>query len=196
MANPEFVWNGNTLAFPGPLSLYEPGPRSRRTLQMSDGKVNAVQLRTKFDEVVISLRNFVDVDFEADLEAWWSWALRGEQYAFAMDSADKIDTTLDGTAASGQKVIPLTSTVGIVVGNKYIVREAAGNEWEVIEVDTISSGISVTALVNLKYGFLTADVFRTRKYHPKVIATESDKPWRENPGLTWTLNHRMREDAG
>ena len=199
MGNSVITWNGNALNFPGPLTGASglDGPKSRGKVQMSDGKVHATQLTALFDEPVIELANFDNAEFEADLHAWWSWAVRGNQYAFAVDVDDQIDTTLDGAAAAAQKVIPLTSTAGIVVGIKYMVREAAGNEYEVIEVASISAGVSVTAVNNLKFSFASGDIFRSRRYYPKVVNATPDTapPWKENPGLTWTLLHKMQEDA-
>lgn len=195
MANPSIVWNANVLNFPGPLTGIADPRKARRFLEMSDGKVHATQVRTSFDEVRIALANFEDAAFEADLHAWWAWAKQGNQYAFAVDNDDTIDTTLDGAAAAGQKVIPLTSTTGIVAGKKYRLIESAGHNDEIVQVDTIQAGVSVTALNNLRFGYASADVFRSRGYFPKVVALESDRPWQENPGLTWTLEHAFREDA-
>lgn len=198
MANSRIVWNGNTLDFPNPLTGYRASRPSRRFVAMSDGKVHETSLRTTFDDVRIRLANFDDVDFEADIVAWWAWARAGNQYAFALDSTDTVDTTLDGAAASGQKVIPLTATAGIVVGNKYKIRQAIGNDEEIVHVASIIAGVSVTARDNLKYTFASADIFRTRGYFPKMIAApaETELPVTENPGLTFTLEHRMVEDAG
>ena len=197
MPNSLITWNGNALNFPNPLTGYRALPRSRRFVGVSDGKVHETSLRTTFDEVRIQLANFVDVDFEADLLAWWAWARAGNQYAFALDSANQVDTTLDGAAAAAQKVVPLASTAGIVAGNKYRLRPAIGNLEEVVHVDTINAGISITARDNLKYSYVSGDIFRTRDYFPKVVAGpgEADLPVRENPGLTFTLDHVMVEDA-
>ena len=196
MGNSVLVWNGNSLNFPNPLTDYRAKMRSRRGIAMSDGKVHETSLRTLFREIHAVLANFDDAEFEASLHAWWAWAVSGKQYAFAYDSADQIDTTLDGAAASGQKVIPLTDTAGIVVGKKYLTRQAAGNKYEIVHVESISAGVSVTARDNLKSAYVSGDIFRSRHYFPKVISPAGDEPWFENPGLTFTLDHLMREDAG
>lgn len=164
---------------------------------MSDGKIHETSLRTTFDIVRIQLANFDDVDFEADVLAWWAWARAGNQYAFARDLSDKIDTTLNGAAASGQKVIPLTSTAGIVVGTKYKIREAIGNYEENIHVASISAGVSVTARDNLFNSFVSGDIFRSRYYFPKMKAPKEqrDLPVVENQGRVFTFDHTMVEDA-
>lgn len=196
MQNPRITWNGNGLDFPNPLTGYLAGTRSRRFLEMSDGKVHATQLRTTFDEVRVELDNFEDVEFEAKLHAWWAWAKRGEQYAFSLDPSDQVDTTLDAAAAAGQKVVPLTVTTGIVVGSKYRLRQAADHDEEVVHVDSIAAGVSVTARDNLLFSYVGGDLFRSRGYFPKVVAVEADFPVVENRGRTFTLDHTMREDAG
>ncbi len=199
MGNSVITWNGNALNFPGPLTRASglDVPKAKSKVVMSDGKVHATQVTTLFYEPAIELARFDDAEFEFKLHAWWSWALQGNQYAFAVDVNNQVDTTLDGAAASGQKVIPLTSTAGIVVGLKYLIREAAGHNFQLVHVNSISAGISVTARDNLQFSFANADIFRSRRYYPKVVNPKGNPPppWEENPGLTWTLFHRMKEDA-
>lgn len=69
-----------------------------------------------------------------------------------------VDTTLDGSAASGQKVIPLTATTNIIVGANYKVIGSAGSET--IEVASIVAGVSVTAVDNLTFSYVSTDTFK------------------------------------
>ena len=193
MANPRIVYDGTNLDFPNPASPpWEDKRDSDRNLVISHGGVHSVSLRNQFDLGRLVLENFEDEDFERELWAWWSWAVRGEAYSVALDSADVIDTTLDGAAAAGQAVIPLTSTAGIVVGTRYKLREAAGDEEEMIEVLSINAGVDVTATANLKYGYVSGDTFVSRDFLPKVVSFDSVKPWRRNL-TTFTFDHRFRE---
>ncbi len=57
-------------------------------------------------------------------------------------------TTLDGTAASGQKVVPVSSTANAVVGMPVYIGLTSGTH-EVGVIDTISAGVSVTLVANL-----------------------------------------------
>jgi hypothetical protein len=195
MANPQIVWNGNTLAFPGPLTGYAWRSRADRSMDVSAGRISATGLRSSYDEVRVQLANFDDVQFYMDSQAWWSWARRGKQYAFALDSADVVDLALSGAAAAGQKDIPLAVTAAVVVGRRYRLREAAGDEEEIVQIASVTTNVKATAQVNLKYGYLTGDVFRSLDYFPKVVSADSDKPFSQG-FTTYALDHVMTEDRG
>jgi hypothetical protein len=199
MGNPSIVWNGNTLAFPHPLTAYGWRTRSDRQLNISGGGVAVTGHRHAYDEVRAQLARFEDALFAADLRAWWAWARRGGQYAFALDAAEVVNLALNGAAAAGQKDIPLADTSSVVVGKRYLLREAAGDEEEIIKVASITTNVKAVADVNLKYGYLTGDVFRSLDYFPKVISLDSDIPLQvpgEDLVTTYTFDHLMREDKG
>jgi hypothetical protein len=86
-----------------------------------------------------------------------------------------------------------------VVGKRYLLREAAGDEEEIIKVASITTNVKAVADVNLKYGYLTGDVFRSLDYFPKVVSLDSDIPLQvpgEDHVTTYTFDHLMREDKG
>lgn len=196
MGNPAIIWNGNTLAFPGPLTDYNADIEADGELAFSDGRVAAGILNSLGDIVEIELANFDDAQFEADLVAWWSWASQRKQYAFAFDSADVVNLALNGAAAAGQKDIPLADTSSVVVGRRYLLREAEGPEEEIIQVASVTTNVKAVAVNNLKNGYLTGDKFRTRDYFPKMVSLDTkNKPWRQH-FTTWSLMHRMAEDRG
>ena len=195
MGNPQIIWNGNTLTFPGPLTGYDAGVDADRELAFSGGRVAAGLLHSIGDTVRIELGNFDDAQFEADLRAWWSWAAQSKQYAFALDSADVVNLTLSGAAAAGQKDIPLADTSSVVVGRRYLLREAAGPEEEVITVASITANVKAVAVANLKYGYLTGDRFRAIDFFPKMVSMDAKKPWLQHY-TTWSLEHLMAEDRG
>ncbi len=195
MGNPRITYDGTNLDFPNPASRpWENARNSKRTLIIADSGAHSVSLLHQFDGGRLRLENFESVDFERELWAWWSWAVRGEVYSVALDSADVIDTTLDASAAAGQDVIPLASTAGIVVGTRYKLRETIGDEEEMIEVQSIDPGVSVTATANLKYGYVSGDTFVSRDFLPKVFSLDSVKPWQRNL-TTFTFDHRFHEAA-
>lgn len=68
-----------------------------------------------------------------------------------------VSTTLDGTASSGQKVIPLTSTASIASGAPFKITTGATTETGV--VDTVSDGVSITAVDNLANTYLSGSTF-------------------------------------
>jgi Pectate lyase superfamily protein len=57
-------------------------------------------------------------------------------------------STLDGSAASGQKVVPVASTTGAASGMPVYIGLTSGTH-EVGVIDTISAGVSVTLVANL-----------------------------------------------
>lgn len=195
MPTARFVYNGINVDFTHPPTFFRAPRRANRDLVISDGGVGATNLRHQFDEIYVEFERFTDPAIEAGLRAFWSWAARGKQYAFMLDTADVVDVALNGSAAAGQAVIPLPNTSGITVGRQYEIREAAGEEFEVITVLSIVANVSVTATTNLVYGYASGDIFRSRGYFPKVISLDSDLPVEEE--ITgWSLRHRMREDRG
>lgn len=110
-----------------------------------------------------------------DLVAWWSWARQGQAWAFAMDSDAAASTTLDGAAAAAQKVIPLTATTGFEAGDVCLIRaEDADDEFEIVVIASVSAGVSVTAVANLKYGYASGDTFRHVDYWPSVISLDAE----------------------
>jgi hypothetical protein len=196
MGNPQIVWNGNTLAFPGPLTAYDPDIEADGDLAFSGGRVAAGILHSLGDVVEIELANFEDAQFEADLRAWWAWAAQKKQYAFAFDSADVVNLALNGAAAAGQKDIPLADTSSVVVGRSYLLREAAGPEEEIIQVASVTVNVKAVAQNNLKFGYITGDKFRAIDYFPKMVSLDTKhRPWRQH-FTTWSLTHRMAEDRG
>ena len=195
MANPRLIWNGNSLDFPGPLTGFSNKPVKERTIARSNGVVHAVNLSASWRRLRIVLANFQDVAFWDALHAWWSWASEGNQYAFAMDSADVVDKVTSGSAAAGQKDIPIADTSSIVAGRKYLVRQATGHREEVVQVDTVTLNTKVTCLVNLKFSYVTADTFRSRDYLPKLVNLDNtEPPFEEHAGVTYGFDHSCEED--
>lgn len=65
------------------------------------------------------------------------------------DAAAGGDTTLDGAAAAGQKVVPVTSDTGFAVGDT--VRVGDGEKLELGVVASVQAGVSITLADNLTY---------------------------------------------
>ncbi len=110
-----------------------------------------------------------------DLLAWWSWARQGKPWAFAMNSGNIGDTTLDGSAPAAQKTIPLTATAAFTIGDFCLIRAVdADDEFEIVEIDTISVGVSVDVIDNLKFSYAADDIFRHIDYWPEVLSLEKN----------------------
>jgi len=126
---------------------------------------------------------------ERDLWGWWAWARQGRAWAFALDSSKTGDTTLDGAANSGQKNVPLTSTAGFSAGDVCFIRaEDADDEFELIEIGSVDTGVKIVAEDNLVYSYSSGDTFRHRYYWPEVIATDDEfEPKKEGSIYRYTF---------
>jgi len=142
----------------------------------------------------INLYGIEKVEFDAcfpdavyySLIAWWSWARKGKTFSFAFNSAETGNTTLDGSAAAAQKTIPLTATAAFSAGDVCLIASDDDDEFEVVVIDSVSAGVSVTAESNLVYGYASGDSFRHLDYWPSVVHTgERFAPSRRNDTWRW-----------
>lgn len=130
----------------------------------------------------ISHYNIIEGYFDAyfteatyyQLLGWWSWAGQGHPFAFAIDTDKDSNTTLDGSASSGQKVIPLTSTAGFSAGDVCLIRSASRFNFEVITINSVSAGTSVTATSNLQYEYASGDNFRHLECFPSALIVDDE----------------------
>lgn len=193
MGLPQFTYGGNAIVFPQELSLYNARRRAETALVFSaSGRSSAVFLNA-FDEVEIALDSFSDRGFFHALAAWWAWAKLGKPYAFALDQNDAVEKILSGATAAGQKVIPLADTTGIVLGRKYRLRAADGENEEVLEAASVNAGVSITAAQNLLFAYAAGDAARSLDFHPKVVSLDESFPAEEKPFLAFTMKHKFRE---
>lgn len=109
-----------------------------------------------------------------ELLAWWSWAGQGFAFSFTMDTSKDTITTLDAGASSGQKVIPLTATTGFTAGDVCLIRSSTRFNFEVVTIYSVSAGVSVTAVSNLKYTYVSGDGFRHLDYLPNALILDNE----------------------
>jgi len=156
----------------GPAALDRRWIQKRFDTQALNGKMRFTSLG---GYELMEFESYFDADVYRELMAWWAWARHGREWAFAMDSAAAASTTLDGTASSGQKVIPVTSTSGFSVGDFCLIRATDNDdEFEMIEINSISAGVSVTAVENLIYSYSADDFFRHWDYWPAVVTQDDE----------------------
>jgi hypothetical protein len=165
------TWNGNNIDF-----ILDDDGTIQNTMKkdnVNEAMSGAVETVTLFKRGQINCGGFFSEDDYIYLWlAWWQWASSGKTFSFASDSSNTASTTLDGAAASGQKVIPLTSTSGLAVGDNCFVK-AADNLYEAegIKIASISAGVSVTAESNLLNSYASGDTFKHYGYWPSVRTT-------------------------
>ena len=151
----------------------------------SSGKVETINNYAMFE---LTFDVYFSVAKYYDLLAWWSWASQGQEFSFTTDNTLTAATTLDGAANAAQKVIPLTSTTGFVSGQFCMIRNVNDLNFEVIEIDSVSAGVSVTAVNNLIYSYLSGDTFRQIEYYPSLLVDSKDfEPDRTSMG--WDLTN-------
>ena len=116
------------------------------------------------------------------LWGWWSWARQGKVWSFAMDTNAMANTTLDDAAAAGQKNIPLTATTGFEAADVCLIKAIdADDEFEIVVIASVDSGVKVVATSNLVFTYAASDIFRHLDYWPSVISLDEDfNPLRDN----------------
>jgi hypothetical protein len=138
-----------------------------------------------YGDTLIEVDAFFDESTYRDLMTFfWSWARNGKYFSFAVDNTDTVLTTLDSDAAADQAVIPLTSTTGLSTGDVCIIIDISSGKREIVVIDSISAGVSVTADADLKFSFSSGDIFRHFNYFPYVYLDDTDF----NPQRTGVLD--------
>lgn len=157
----------------GPQGLNHVPPKQERNQNRSgSGKIETINF---FGIQELELDVYFTEAIFRDLWAWWSWARQGKVWAFALDSDAGAATTLDAAAASGQKVVPLTATAGFAADGVCLLRaDDSDDEFEIVVIDSVSAGDSITAVENLKYSYASGDIFRHWDYWPEVISLDTE----------------------
>ena len=139
-------------------------------LRSSSGKIQTIN-QHGIDEIEITA--IFSSAVYRQLFGWWAWARQGKEFSFTMDTTKTGNTTLDDSAAAAQTTIPLTGTGDFSAGDICLIRAADNDdEFEVIVIDSVSAGVSVTAVSNLVYSYTSGDIFRHMDYWPDVISLD------------------------
>jgi len=121
----------------GPEGLQTNFKNFRDQRQSSSGKTETIN---QHGLIHGSFEAYFSESIYQDLLGWWAWARQGKTWAFAKDSDKAATTTLGGTAAAGQKVVPLASVSGLSVGDIiYLRAEDADDEYEAGEIESLSA---------------------------------------------------------
>lgn len=146
--------------------------QKKSTNESGSGKIETINQFGRFE---YTFDGYFTRQLYYDLWAWWSWARQGKTWSFALDSANVANTTLDGAAAAAQKTVPLTATTSLTAGDFGLIRNIrSDDEFEVVEINTVSAGVSVAVVDNLKYTYAATDTFRHLDYFPSVISLDKD----------------------
>lgn len=162
------IYNSNNIDLNiGPRGLQESHTQKYSQNRSGSGKIEHIN---EYGLQILTFDAFFQVAVERQLQAWWSWARQGKTWSFNTDSANVGDTTLDGSAAAGQKNVPLTATGAFVSSDECLLRAADNDdEFEIVIVASVDSGVKIVATDNLLYSYTASDIFRHRVYWPSVV---------------------------
>ena len=150
--------------------------QTAQTNRSGSGKVETI---SQYGIHKVSFNCFFNWDTYRALLAWFSWARTGQTFSFAVDTDYTSNTTLDDAAASGQKVVPLTSTSGFAIYDTCYIKSADGSNYETLRLAGVSAGVSVTSATDLIYSYSSGDTCRHFEYYPSLVYTKgSFKPTR------------------
>jgi len=155
----------------GPKGLRVDFKQERSQNRSGSGKIEQIN---QYGIQEITLDVYLTESAYYDAIAFWSWARQGKPFSLAMDSAKTFSSTLDDAAAADQKVIPLTATEGLTVGDICVIETDADNQFEIVEIASISAGVSVTIVDNLKQAYALGDKLRHFEYYPDLVSLDKN----------------------
>jgi len=171
MGDPRITYNSINLDLKmGRTGLNQVMKQNYNMNESGSGKIEVINMYGRFD---YKFNCYFSQSVWYTLWAWWSWARQGKTFSFALDSDNVLNTTLDSTAAASQKVVPVVSTTGAVAGDVFFLRaEDADDEFELIVVDSVDAGVSITSTTDLIYSYQTSDTCRHKDYFPSVVTLD------------------------
>ncbi len=204
--HPFIVYDGTTITFPKGAALFDKRKVSIRTLIIAHGGVRSVSLRQLYDVGRLVVERFDDAEIERQLAAWWSWAVRGNDYEVSVPEPDPvvaldgvIDTTVNATEPPGSVQIQVPTPDGSLFKptERYDVREKAGHEFERVEIKTPLrfNLINLKSGTSTKYGYINGDRVAFRQMFPKAVSLDDVQPWERAGPTGFTFDHRFREVA-
>jgi len=171
MAQGKIVYDSKTLTIP--IAGYSINLNQQANDNFSAAGVHEAIAIREWDEITIEFNNITKTQIY-DFYAWWSYARLGNGFSLAIDGDEDETTILDDSAAADQKVIPLTSTTGFAIADYCLIKEANGDDYEVVQIASIDAGVSITAETNLLNTYASADIFRHINYWPTVIVMDKE----------------------
>lgn len=192
MGSPTLYWGSQSVAIEWPLQWSNRRER-QANVNRADSGVSETVLEDIYDAFTIAVDSFDSQSVLDKLIAWWAYAAQGNSYSFALDSADKVDTTITGNVSAGGTSVVVTSATGITIGNRYRLRDAVGVGFAE-EIVTVSNVVGTTITIGaLIYAHSAGALFRSIDYYPALETLDDAFPVSENPGLTWSMQHNCRE---
>lgn len=190
------VWDGNTISVsPGREGFRINWTENYQQNRSAAGYIEHISI---YGLMEFSCDYYLTEANYRQMSAWWAWARTGRTWSFVNTVGNDSSTLLDGTAASGQKVIPLTATTGLTAGDECLIRAVDQDfEFEIIKIASVSAGVSVTAEDNLYFSYAADDLFRHYDYVPYAIILENHfQPIRPTHLVNYRGAMHFAEDLG
>jgi len=143
----------------------------KKTNNTSSGKIETINIyaRREVDFAAV----FSESTYK-DLLAWWSYASQGQEFSFAFDSNNTLDTTINTTSAAGQKDLNLTSITSATTGDFLFIRGQDRFTYEVGEIEKITSGVSVGLTNDLINEYIDGDECTHYLYFSNLLTLDKD----------------------
>ena len=175
------------------------GPLRKRSATVNEtrGGVVTVQFAFMREEFTALWEGVPRNDaFEEEHRIFRGHAGAGKTFAFAVDSADMVNTGVRVAASAGATRLLVDSSAGFVNGQKYIVESLAENGYAQ-QVLTLT-GIDVASAPSidftgsaLAFAFAIGDRVRSRDYYPLCVIDQDEDPLSLNEGSS-TFNYELR----
>lgn len=150
----------------------------------------------------INLHGIILLTFDAyfslatyyDLLGWWAWARQGQEFSFALDSANTYNQDVDQAITAGTANIFVDATTGASAGDDMIIiAEDEDNEFEHFEVDSVDAGVKLVATANVVFSYGVGDTVRHLHYFPSLLSMDTSfRPIVTDPAKLTTDNHYYR----
>lgn len=171
MGLPRFTYNSKTI------DLWDVGfinvqPRKPQTNRVTRTGVIQVLLEPRMDIAISAQWKTVDASqwdealLKRQFQNLWQWALRGNEFSLAIDSAKTVDTTLSADAAAGSPGFTVSNPTGITQDGIY--RLIYRNNYQTVKVSAIV-GSSITISETLDATFLSGAILRDEWFFQCVL---------------------------
>jgi hypothetical protein len=193
---PRLAYNGKWIDLPHDVMSFQPDqPHTVTRTRTVNGQCDV--LNYSVDDIMQFLwQGFanvrsVDAALKRHIRQWWQWAQKGNAWTIARDTTQTVLTTLAADASVGALTLTLTSTVGVVVGQLYILRNET--DLTVVKVTAIS-GSTVTIEDQIDFDFLSGDRFRAEQYWPGRLLSNPHSPVIEHAPGQFDIDLQFQED--
>ncbi len=157
------------------------------------GKAEHINIR-EWDEIAFTVRH-LEKNETYKFYDFWSFARLGNTFSFALYSSEAETTILSSGVAAGQTVIKTTGTANFSINEWCFIGQSTGNRYEVVQLSSITAGVSLKATTNLKNAYTTGDEFRhIDYYHTMSVKDKKLSVPADAPGKHHTVRLRLIEE--